>query len=88
MAANSLNTVYTKIGGYTVVPVADLSLLLAPINKSGNERLGQESSGKRAGTTVLADLGAGKYALCIALGSAANSLWQSCELNTTQYTPI
>ena len=88
MAANDLNIVYTSLGGYTVVPLADLSLLLAPINKVGDTRKGAESSGKKSGQVVVVDHGSSQYSLAFSLGAAADSKWQSCLAIATQYTPI
>lgn len=82
----TVNT-YSLIGNLTVVPVADLQSLTAAANVLGDTRKGAPSLGKRAGMTVLADQGNGTYKEVIALGSAANSLWQVVD-GSAQYTPV
>lgn len=86
------NVSYTKIGEFTVVPLADLSLLAASVNLVGDGRKGTKGGstalGKHAGMVVLADHGSGQYSMVVALGSAANSKWQNVAVPATQYTPI
>jgi len=89
-----LNTGYTMIGSYTVVPVADLSLLASAINTiAGDNRKGGNSCGKAPGQVVLADMTGGVYreVVCIstpdAIKAAAADKWQTVD-GSTQYTPI
>ena len=88
------NTAYTKIGEFTVVPIADLSLLTASINLNGDARKGvgrtngPSSAGKHAGMLVLADTGSTTYRLVMALGRLPADKWQDMGVVATQYTPI
>ena len=88
------NTAYTKIGEFTVVPLADLSLLAASVNQNGDGRKGvgrtngPSSLGKHAGMTVMVDHGSSTYSWATALGALPASKWQSSIAAATQYTPI
>lgn len=86
-----VNTGYTKLGKYTVVPVADLSSLAASVNVVGDARKGTKggttSLGKHAGMVVLANMGSGVYREVIALGATPAALWQTVD-GGTQYTPV
>lgn len=86
------NVSYSKIGEFTLVPLADLSLLAASVNLVGDGRKGTKggstSLGKHAGMIVLADHGSSQYSMVMALGAAANSKWQNVAVPATQYTPI
>lgn len=88
------NTAYTKIGEFTVVPIADLSLLAASVNQNGDGRKGvgrangPSSLGKHAGMLVLADTGSTTYRLVMALGRLPADKWQDLGVVATQYTPI
>jgi hypothetical protein len=86
------NVSYTKMGDFTVVPLADLSLLAASCNLNGDARKGTKGGstalGKTAGMVLLADHGAGQFSMVVALGSAPNAKWQNVAVPATQYTPI
>lgn len=86
------NVSYTKLGDFTVVPLADLSLLAASVNQNGDARKGTKggstSLGKSAGMVVIADHGSSQYSMVIALGGLPASKWQNVAVPATQYTPI
>lgn len=88
------NTAYTKNGEYTVVPLADLSLLAASVNQNGDGRKGvgrangSTSLGKHAGMVVMADVGNGTFRFVCALGKLPADKWQDMGIVATQYTPI
>lgn len=86
------NVSYTKLGGFTVVPLADLSSLAASVNQNGDGRKGTKggstSLGKHAGMIVLADHGSSQYSMVVALGSSTSSKWQNVGTPATQYTPV
>lgn len=82
-----MTNIYPLIGNFSVVPAADMSSLTAAINVKGDTRKGAPSAGKRAGASVLVDIGDGTYKEAIALGDAANALWQVAD-GSAQYTPV
>ena len=86
------NVSYSKIGEFTVVPIADLSLLAASVNQNGDGRKGTKGGstalGKHAGMLVLADTGSTTYRLVMALGRLPADKWQDMGVVATQYTPI
>ena len=92
MAIN--NTGYSKVGEYTLVPLADMTNINASVNIVGDARKGvgrttqSTSLGKRAGMMVMVDHGSTQYSLAIALGGLASSKWQSTIGIATQYTPV
>lgn len=80
-------TQYSKLGGYTVVPAADLLNLVSSINLRGDGRLGSQNSGTYAGIKVLRDAGSSDYREVFKLGSKSSDAWRVVD-GSANYTPV
>ncbi len=80
-------TVYPlAAGGVPIVPAADLVSAASTVNKFGTGRVGDDGFGKKFGTIVIRDGGAGAYNYVFALGSAATDKWRVMD-GSAEYTP-
>lgn len=80
-------TVYTlAAGGVPVVPASDLISATSTVNKVGSGRVGDDGFGKKFGTIVIREGGAGAYSYVFALGSAATDKWRVLD-GSAEYTP-
>lgn len=68
---------YSRLGGMTIVPQADLQNLVAPINLRGDGRRGSDNSGKYPGLRVIVPSGtvAGAYSEFWTTGAKSSSGW-------------
>lgn len=91
---------YPFVGGLQLVPTADLQNLVSDANRRGDGRAKSANAantlqpgaagggmGKRAGTKVLVDVGAGALAIAMAAGPLSSDLWRLVSGNDL-FTPV